>query len=79
MNRALLNGSENGTVRIRQSVLFEEIFEMSNNLEVKKLKLENGETLAYMEAGNGNNILLLVRSKACGSRVRPEAKAKGSG
>ncbi len=33
---------------------------MADHLTVKQLKLENGETLAYQEAGNGNNILLLV-------------------
>lgn len=38
---------------------------MVNNLEIKKLRLENGETLAYREAGNGNNILILVHGNMC--------------
>lgn len=38
---------------------------MANNLEVKKLKLKNGEALAYREAGNGDNILLLVHGNMC--------------
>lgn len=38
---------------------------MINNLEIKKLRLENGETLAYREAGNGDNILILVHGNMC--------------
>lgn len=56
---------------------------MANNLEMKKLKLENGETLAYREAGNGNNILLLVHGNMCSGvhflpiaeRLPPDFKA----
>lgn len=38
---------------------------MVNNLEIKKLRLKNGETLAYRESGNGNNILILVHGNMC--------------
>ena len=34
-------------------------------MKVKKVKLENGETLAYRESGNGNKNLLLIHGNMC--------------
>lgn len=34
-------------------------------LSVKKVKLENGEILAYREAGSGSNVLILVHGNMC--------------
>jgi pimeloyl-ACP methyl ester carboxylesterase len=56
---------------------------MANHLGIKKLDLENGETLAYREVGNGNHILLLVHGNMCSgihflptiNRLPPDFKA----